>query len=129
MARRKQAGIVPVRRSKGDLRFLLVTSSRGKWIFPKGKIEQGESPREAAEKEGMEEAGVSGKVSAKLGTYREKKGPCTMFLMEESDTRKGWLEQKRRKRRWVSYRKARRLLGKKGHRRALDRARALIAER
>ena len=38
------------------------TSSSGKWVFPSGKIEDGESKREAALRELEEETGMTGEV-------------------------------------------------------------------
>jgi 8-oxo-dGTP pyrophosphatase MutT (NUDIX family) len=44
------------------LRFLLVRTKTGSWTFPKGGIETGEEPQEAAEREAREEAGALGKA-------------------------------------------------------------------
>jgi 8-oxo-dGTP pyrophosphatase MutT (NUDIX family) len=52
------------RRGDKGIEFLLVRTSDGiRWTFPKGHIEKGESPGEAAAREAKEEAGVTGKVS------------------------------------------------------------------
>jgi len=67
------AAAVPVRRrDAGGLEFLLVqTSQGGRWTFPKGRVEPGETPSAAAAREAAEEAGVKGKVSPEpLGVYR-----------------------------------------------------------
>jgi 8-oxo-dGTP pyrophosphatase MutT (NUDIX family) len=51
------------RRSPAGVEFLLVrTRSRIGWTFPKGHVERGESPVEAAVREAKEEAGASGRV-------------------------------------------------------------------
>ena len=84
------AAAVPVRRRKGgDLEFLLVrTSNGGRWTFPKGGVERGESMSEAAAREAREEAGVTGAVrSEPLGVYRyapSRNGAddVTAFLLE-----------------------------------------------
>jgi 8-oxo-dGTP pyrophosphatase MutT (NUDIX family) len=52
------AGIVPVRRSADGWR-LLVLRARGEWDFPKGQIEDGEMPLEAALRETKEETGIT----------------------------------------------------------------------
>jgi 8-oxo-dGTP pyrophosphatase MutT (NUDIX family) len=59
-----QAGAVVYRGAGADLRILLVRSRRNPddWIFPKGHVERGESPEEAAVREAEEEAGVTGRV-------------------------------------------------------------------
>ena len=57
------------------LRFVLVTSRRtGRWVFPKGTIDQGMSPSEAAAQEALEEAGVVGRADEiRIGHYRTVK--------------------------------------------------------
>lgn len=67
------AAAVPVRRrDAGGLEFLLVqTSQGGRWTFPKGRIEAGETPSAAAAREAAEEAGVEGTIGSEpLGVYR-----------------------------------------------------------
>jgi 8-oxo-dGTP pyrophosphatase MutT (NUDIX family) len=60
-----RAAAVPYRRTPRGVEFLLVrTRSRVAWSFPKGHIERGESPMEAARREGKEEAAVSGRIEA-----------------------------------------------------------------
>lgn len=45
--------------------FLLVRTKGGdKWTFPKGHVERGEDPCEAALREAVEEAGVTGEIDA-----------------------------------------------------------------
>ncbi len=67
------AAAVPVRRrDAGGVEFLLVqTSQGGRWTFPKGRIEAGETAPAAAAREAAEEAGVEGEISPEpLGVYR-----------------------------------------------------------
>lgn len=62
------AGCVVVREDAGRSLFLVVRSSDGRhWVLPKGHIEAGESPSEAARREVQEEAGVTGEVVTRLG--------------------------------------------------------------
>ena len=57
------AAAICYRRSHTGIDFLLVrTSSGSRWTFPKGHIENKESPAEAATREAEEEAGVRGNV-------------------------------------------------------------------
>jgi 8-oxo-dGTP pyrophosphatase MutT (NUDIX family) len=56
----------------GETEFLLVRTSNGaRWTFPKGHRERGETLAEAAAREAVEEAGVSGVIgSERLARYR-----------------------------------------------------------
>lgn len=52
-------GFVPVYRSKGEDQFLLVRQTDGHWSFPKGHIEEGETPMRTARRELLEECGIT----------------------------------------------------------------------
>ena len=56
-------------------RIVLVTSRRtGRWVFPKGSIDEGMSGPEAARQEALEEAGIVGTpADAPVGSYRTVK--------------------------------------------------------
>jgi 8-oxo-dGTP pyrophosphatase MutT (NUDIX family) len=66
------AGGLIVDRSGGMLRAALIgrLDRRGtmKWSLPKGHIEPGETPEQAAEREIREETGIEGRVLTPLGT-------------------------------------------------------------
>ena len=54
----QQAAVIPYRIRKERVEVALVTTSRGKgWIVPKGSVDDGERPRDAAIREAEEEAG------------------------------------------------------------------------
>jgi len=58
-----RAAAVCYRRTPESVEFLLVRTRDGRaWTFPKGHIEPGESPMEAAEREAMEEAVATGRI-------------------------------------------------------------------
>jgi 8-oxo-dGTP pyrophosphatase MutT (NUDIX family) len=52
------AGVVPVRQENSNWRLLLLRSYQN-WDFPKGGVEVGESPLQAAIRESLEEADLS----------------------------------------------------------------------
>lgn len=57
----KQGKVLIARRQKDD-------PLRGKWEFPGGKIEDGETPEECLKRELMEELGVEGAVKGIIGS-------------------------------------------------------------
>src|ERR687893_1094195 len=70
MAVIRQAGSIVVRLDGKEPEVLLVTGKRNpkSWIFPKGHIEKGETPEQAALRETKEEAGVVGTLIGPAGT-------------------------------------------------------------
>lgn len=73
MRREFSAGVVLVRRIRGRWWFAAVRPQGkrpGTWALPKGLVDAGEKPVETALREGFEETGVRGRVSAKLGDVR-----------------------------------------------------------
>ena len=108
----RQAAAIPYRIRKRRLEVALVTTSRGKgWIVPKGSVDDGEGPREAAIREAEEEAGILGVLARKpLGRYRHVNGDgacrVDVYLMRVTDVREHWPEEKLRRRRWMNIRDA-----------------------
>lgn len=121
-----QASAVPHRAAEGGREFCLITSiAGGRWGFPKGIIDPGETPAETALKEALEEAGLRGRLDAEpLGRYRYAKWgrmlSVTAFLMEVSQCENRWLEAGQRQRRWVTVDEAARLLDRRPLARLLE---------
>lgn len=70
----EMSGAVAYRRLPEGVELLLVRSGGGKWTFPKGRSEPGESHRAAAAREALEEAGAIGAMAySPLTTYRMAK--------------------------------------------------------
>lgn len=67
-----------------DERVLLLKRHDGSWVMPKGHIEPGEEPWQAALREVWEEAGVRGRILDKIGVTRYR------FL---STTGRAWVEK------------------------------------
>ncbi len=112
-----QASAVPFRRYGEGVEFCLITTSAGRWGFPKGYIDRGESPEQTALKEALEEAGLHGRiVGTPLVCYRTNKNgrskKVVALLMEVSDCDDQWDEVKLRQRRWVSQDEAQELLNR-----------------
>ncbi len=71
-------------------RLLMIHRIRGTWIFPKGHIDPGETPEEAALREVREESGIQARITRKLSetSYRFIENGLThhktvqWFLME-----------------------------------------------
>lgn len=110
-----QACAVPFRTSVQQIEFCLITSSTGRWKFPKGYVEPGETFVEAALKEAFEEAGLHGHVVGDpIGYYEIEKKGCPRnviaFLMEVVRIDDVWKEAKIRKRRWATAEEARDLV-------------------
>jgi 8-oxo-dGTP pyrophosphatase MutT (NUDIX family) len=114
-----QALAVPFRLTDAGPEFCLITSlASGRWGFPKGMIDPGETAREAALKEAHEEAGLHGRILGEpLGEYRYAKWgsmlAVTAFLMEVSHADVAWLEADRRQRHWASAERAARMLDRR----------------
>jgi 8-oxo-dGTP pyrophosphatase MutT (NUDIX family) len=72
MRREFSAGGVLVRTIRGRRHVAAIRPQGrpGVWALPKGKIDEGESPVEAAVREVLEETGVEGRVVEKLGDIR-----------------------------------------------------------
>ena len=102
----QQAGVIPFKRREGETVFCLITTSSGhQWTFPKGIIERGDSARETALKEAVEEAGLHGElVGDAIGSFEQTKWGQTftvaVYLMDVTAEDRVWSEQGFRKRRW-----------------------------
>jgi len=77
------AGGVVFRRSSYESEYLLVRARKppDAWVFPKGHIEEGETPDQAAVREVLEEAGVHVAIVASLGRLPLNSQCAEMFLM------------------------------------------------
>jgi 8-oxo-dGTP pyrophosphatase MutT (NUDIX family) len=73
MRREFSAGVVLTRRMRGRWWFAAVRPQGkrdGTWVLPKGLVDPGETPSEAALREGYEETGLRAGLSSKLGDVR-----------------------------------------------------------
>lgn len=129
-APRQQVAALCHRKGAKGREVLLVTSSRGRWILPKGWPIDGISDGEAALQEAWEEGGVrDGSVSPKpLSQFRGIKrfndgeivpADIRVYGIKVRHIAKSFPEAHRRHRRWVTLSKAAKLLMEKGYRKAL----------
>lgn len=118
---RTQFAALCYRVRRGKVQILVITSRRTKrWIVPKGWPMEGKTPAASAATEAWEEAGVRGKSSdAALGVYTygkhmgdEDELPCVVMLypMLVKSLAKKYPENGQRRRRWVSRKKAAKLV-------------------
>lgn len=112
-----QVGALCLRQKKQRCEVLLVKSTGGRWILPKGWPMQGLTDAQAAKVEAWEEAGVDkGKVSAvPVGGFvtrkilaEGEKAAChvTVYRIDVKHTVKRYPEAGKRKRKWVPLSKA-----------------------
>jgi diadenosine hexaphosphate hydrolase (ATP-forming) len=89
VVREPTAGGVVFRRSakaSDKIEILLLQDSKSRWTIPKGHIEEGESPRQAAEREIREETGLKEmKVSNWLGkiNFRYRRANSLVLMTTE----------------------------------------------
>ncbi len=118
---RLQVAALPWRKTGDDVEVLLITSrDTGRWVLPKGWPEDDEELYEAAAREAVEEAGISGGVAhAAVGSFFYDKilssgegSRCEVrvFPLEVTDIASKWREKRQRKRKWVKPREATRMV-------------------
>ncbi len=129
----QQAAALPLQRDdQAEIRVLLITSRRdGRWMLPKGWIEDGETPAQGAAREAYEEAGVRGTPGeVPVGTYRYRKhlpagydvrSQVSVYPLLVDEELSDWPEAGQRKRRWISLESARKKVGDRGLARMLKR--------
>jgi 8-oxo-dGTP pyrophosphatase MutT (NUDIX family) len=113
--------IVPTRRAANGHKVL---------ALPKGHVDPGETPAEAAQREVREEGGVAGKLVGKLGEVRywyQREGRripklVTFFLFDYVDGDVADHDHEVEEARWVPLEQAARELTYKGEREMIDRA-------
>ncbi|MCC2113947.1 MAG: NUDIX hydrolase [Hyphomicrobiales bacterium] len=117
MRPRQQYAALPFVAERGDTQILLITSrDTGRWIVPKGWPEDGVPPHDLAALEAFEEAGLKGRIGRKpIGHYRYRKlmedgssvdCEVDVFPMQVEHLADEWPEQKERRRKWVTAKKA-----------------------
>ncbi|MBN1418793.1 MAG: NUDIX domain-containing protein [Planctomycetes bacterium] len=101
-----QACAVPFRLGPAGLEFLAITNWKGKWIFPKGVVDDEEDGPGTAAKEAFEEAGVRGTVArTPFSAYPDRKWGrdvvVEVFLLRVEEVLDDWEEDDERERCWA----------------------------
>lgn len=118
---RTQFAALCYRIRQGKLQVLVITSRGTKrWIMPKGWPISGKTPAQSAAQEAWEEAGVRGKPSEVcLGVYAYRKNNgqpadlaclALLYALKVQSVAKKFPEAAERRRRWVSRKKAAKLV-------------------
>ena len=128
----RQVAVIAVRRGQRVEVCLIRRKDSQRWGIPKGFIDPGDSPEQAALNEALEEAGLCGQiVGSVIGLYDyEKRGaPFTVavFLMEVLEEREIWREMRFRERSWFLLDEAALLLASHPVRPLWDRVRESLA--
>lgn len=107
-----QAAALAWRRADGPVAEVLLITSRGtgRWVLPKGWIEDGEDKAAAAAREAWEEAGIKGSLTPEpVGTYVYRKTDgetvqschVTVYALAVEHQADDWPERAERDRKWV----------------------------
>lgn len=114
-----QAAAVPYRIDEGgQVQVLLIRRfDRPDWGIPKGKIEPGQTARQAAAMEAREEAGLEGQLSERsIGQFLYQKSGrdyhVEVFLMQVTAEHEDYLEKSFRQRQWFDRETAARTVGR-----------------
>jgi 8-oxo-dGTP pyrophosphatase MutT (NUDIX family) len=106
---RQQAAVIPFRGSGKKLEICLIRRKGSKkWGIPKGFVDRGDTSKDAALKEALEEAGLKGRlVGDAVGNYEYRKWgtklDVTVYLMEVQGEEDDWDEADIRDRQWASF--------------------------
>jgi 8-oxo-dGTP pyrophosphatase MutT (NUDIX family) len=128
----RQVAVIPFHRGNDGVQICLIRRKGSEaWGIPKGFIDSGDSAKEAAVNEALEEAGLDGRIVGNtLGTYDYTKAglhlTVAVYLMEVVEEEKYWEEMRFRQRRWYPVADAARLLTKHPVHSLLDRARSRL---
>ena len=126
----KKVGVIPFQTQDDAVAILFVTSqTRGRWILPKGTMEQGETFIDTCHREGFEEAGVKGVVledypiTVVVGKQTDKgldQVPVTYYPYLVETQEDEWPEMERRQRHWALIKDAPKIAYREDFRGLLD---------
>jgi 8-oxo-dGTP pyrophosphatase MutT (NUDIX family) len=117
----QQVGVIAVRSEREHLQVCLIRKKDSEsWGIPKGFVDPGDTPEEAAVNEAEEEAGLKGQLlGPSIGTYHYQKWKwggrliVAVYVLHVTEEQPNWPEMWRWERRWLMFKEAERHL--KGH--------------
>jgi 8-oxo-dGTP pyrophosphatase MutT (NUDIX family) len=136
----RSAGGVTFRAAGDGFDVAIIRTHEGRWQLPKGWIEEGEPPEQAAVRETREEAGIEAEVVAPLGQieywYRSTYDPepvrvhkfVSVFLLRYLSGSTDDHDDEVAEARWAPIDDALRMLSHTDEREMVERARDLLAE-
>jgi bis(5'-nucleosidyl)-tetraphosphatase len=136
MLREFSAGAVVFRRD-GTRKYLLLHYEAGHWEFPKGNVEKGETPEDAARREIKEETGIDGvefipAFEEKIKYYYKRdKGTVqkeVQFFLAEAKSDKVILSDEHTGFEWLGYREAYERITFRNSKNILKNAESLLSE-
>ena len=121
----RHAGAIPFRHDPEGLRVLLITSrDTGRWVIPRGLIENGLTSAQTAELEAYEEAGVKGvikEIPLGIFTYNKrlrsgiaKPATVEVYALQVEKNLKKWPERSQRRLEWMPVSEAVKLVQEPG---------------
>jgi 8-oxo-dGTP diphosphatase len=142
LVRISAGGVVARNGADGVEVVLILTQPRGRWQLPKGMLEENETPEDAAVREVQEETGLKVSIVERLGTIAYRFRPtCTsgnrvlvhktvhFYLMTCSGGNLSDHDHEVYEARWLSLRKASRLLAFQNERLLVEKAGYLLDAR
>ena len=135
----RSCGVVLFRKTNGGIKYLVLSNERGRWEFPKGHVERGESEERTARRELFEEAGIS-KVDLFEGFrqtfsyyFRDKEGRIVkkevVFFLGETKDEDVKISNEHTGFKWVSFSEGLRVLSFKNSKELLKGADRFVRSR
>jgi 8-oxo-dGTP pyrophosphatase MutT (NUDIX family) len=129
MKKHAKWGVLPYRRlANGKVEFLVVSTTGGKWIFPKGNLIKRLGPAKTAQWEAFEEAGITGDIKDSLYSCKSKGKTFFFYPLKVRQLFSHWPESNFRTRKWIRPRDGKKYLSRKPLRRLMRSASSKVGK-